>query len=414
MTISRDRGRALFIAGALAAASIYAGCGGSSTQGSLSDGADASDASDDGSADGAGEAGSDSTMQGGEGGEAAAPEGGNEGSTDAADAADSTLPSGDGGDGGPAADAQANDATPDATDAGDAAASSDGGDGAVLDAQADGVSSDASDASDAPDASDVFEAAPACDPDASADASTCSSGSPTCCSGACTNTTLDPNNCGGCGVACGTTKFCSGVACNAAVIANLCDNPRATVVYDPYAVDNQATLGVGSALLQYCMPDGGIAQVYETDAGDGPLWRPSTGVGNTYVAMGGSFGQHGVAYLDENQISTIYLVTDGTTAWFDNRKTLAAVVTTLVSALSVHHDYFFLQVTVEPVTGTLEFMGVGVLGPGTQAAGYYAAAVVVPNYATYTDAWYAYEWTDTNNDATANAGDTFTLIAHGK
>ena len=92
----------------------------------------------------------------------------------------------------------------------------------------------------------------------------------------------------------------------------------------------------------------------------------------------------------------------------------APVVTTLVSNLSIHHDYFFVQVTVEPTTGTLELMGVGILAPGTQAAGYLLSAVIVPSYATYTDAWYVYEWTDTNSDSMAGAGDTFTLVAHGK
>jgi hypothetical protein len=43
-----------------------------------------------------------------------------------------------------------------------------------------------------------------------------------------------------------------------------------------------------------------------------------------------------------------------------------------------------------------------------------SSAVVFPNYAAYTDAWYVYEWTDTNDDGIADAGDTFTLIAHGK
>jgi hypothetical protein len=279
--------------------------------------------------------------------------------------------------------------------------------------RSEGSSGDAS-ALDPPDAvaldpSDVVEAAPPCDPDANA----CTGGL-SCCSGACVDTTLDPRNCGACGNACGTANFCNGTACNAAVIANLCDNPRATLVFDPITVDDQATLVVGGALVSACTYDAGIPPVAETDAGEGTLWRPSTGVGNTYVAMGGSFAQHGVAYLDENALSTIYLLTDGTTAYFNNRKTLAAVVTTAVANLSVHHDYFFLQVTVEPTTGTLELMGVGILGPGTQAGGYYASAEVLPNHASYTDAWYVYEWTDTSNDGIANAGDTFTLIAHGK
>jgi hypothetical protein len=357
----------------------------------------------------------------------------NPGSNDAgsdADATSASTPDGatDASDGGAGPDGS--DATAaEAGDAGDAGSGSDAGDGGnAADADAgttsDGAidggdaASDASDAGSAPDAdagdasfdgSDGAEAGPPCDPDASA----CSSGL-TCCSGTCVDTSLDPRNCGSCGNACGSASFCTGTACVPAVLANICDNPRATVVLDPFIGDNQASLAVGSAVLSTCMIDAGVPQVYESDAGDvGTTWRPSTGVGNTYIACGGAYGQHGVSYLDDNGLTSLYLITDGTTAWFDDRNTLLAVVTTPVSSLTAHHDFFFLQVTVEPTTGTLSLMGVGILGPGTAAAGYYASAVVIPAYATYTDAWYAYEWTDTNGDSIANAGDTFTLVAQG-
>ena len=31
----------------------------------------------------------------------------------------------------------------------------------------------------------------------------------------------------------------------------------------------------------------------------------------------------------------------------------------------------------------------------------------------YPDTWYVVSWADTNNDGVANAGDTFTVLAHG-
>jgi hypothetical protein len=381
------------VAGAIAAAGIYAGCDGSTAQSPPGNGADAAVAGGDAAPDAG-----DATMGGGDAGEpgdADANRGdGTLGSSDAAEGGDSGA-----GDGPPV---DASNSSPES--ASDVAVGGDASEDAS-DAPADATSPDGATF----DAADAAEAGPLC----SADANACT-GTLACCSGACIDTRLDPNNCGACGNACGSSSFCTGTSCVQAVIANLCDNPRATLVFDPYTVDNQATLAAGGALMATCMLDGGVAQVTESDAGDGPSWRPSTGVGDTYVAFGGSYGQHGVAYLDENGLTSLYLVGDGTTGWFNNRRNLTTVVTAAGSSLSAHHDYFFLQVTVEPTTGTLSLMGVGMLGPGTAAAGYYASAVVLPAYSSYPDSWYAYEWTDTNGDSIANAGDTFTLIAHGR
>jgi hypothetical protein len=68
---------------------------------------------------------------------------------------------------------------------------------------------------------------------------------------------------------------------------------------------------------------------------------------------------------------------------------------------------------VEPVSGTLCFFGYGMGGPGTLAAGYYFQSIVVPSLSTFTNVWYVYEWTDTNNDSVPNAGDTFALLQQG-
>ena len=81
--------------------------------------------------------------------------------------------------------------------------------------------------------------------------------------------------------------------------------------------------------------------------------------------------------------------------------------------MTAHHDYFLLELSVEPISGTLCFFGYGMLSQGTIAAGYYFQSTIVPALSTYTDAWYVYEWTDTNNDSVPNAGDTFALTAHG-
>jgi hypothetical protein len=91
-------------------------------------------------------------------------------------------------------------------------------------------------------------------------------------------------------------------------------------------------------------------------------------------------------------------------------KDLVSVPSTMVTA---QHDYVVLEVSVEPVSGTLCFFGYGLSASGTAAAAYYYENNVVPNRAMYSAAWYLYEWTDTDNSGTASAADTFTLVASG-
>ncbi len=277
---------------------------------------------------------------------------------------------------------------------------------APSDAQQDGASDAASDA--APDAAPLIS----CD----AQTPCADSGALTCCGGFCVDTSKDPANCGQCGNACSVTQFCDGTGCDDAILANVCDNPSGTVVLDPYAVDDQAGIAMGTALTSYCVSPPTLVQLSQDAGGvvDPGTGRPITGVGNTFIAGGGSFGQNGIAYIELSApISPVYLHTDGTTAHITVRATATDVVDTLNANLTAQHDFFYVQLAVEPQSGTLCFSAVGIEAPGTQAAGYYVSAVIGPALSTYTKTWYVFEWADTNVDSTADDGDTFTLLASG-
>jgi hypothetical protein len=234
-----------------------------------------------------------------------------------------------------------------------------------------------------------------------------------CCGGYCVDTAKDPVNCGQCGVACTANQFCTGTACDSAIIANVCDNAMGTVAADPYQEDNRAGAAIGAALTADCLPPTMILQTSQSAQGvlDPGSDRPITGPGNTFITGGGGYGQSGVAYM-ETSITPLYLWSDGTTAQIRTRDG-KAVVTTADTALTAHHDFFYVQLSVEPKSGTLCFSGVGMLSPGTEAAGYYAGTELIPNRAKYTANWYVYEWFDTNGDSIANAGDAFTQVMAG-
>jgi len=260
--------------------------------------------------------------------------------------------------------------------------------------------------------------------DAKADATPCGAdgarGGPscspneTCCAGWCTDTSKDPSNCGRCGNACSATQFCTGVACDDAVLKNLCVNPHATVVLDPYMDDNTAGNALGGALSTTCMP---VVKVVTTsqDAGlaQDPAGRPIAGVGDTLVAGGGWYGQAAVAYMDAHGLTPLLVSTDGTHSWIRDSKTSANVVLVPNTALTMHHDYFVFEVGVEPTSGTLCFFGYGMTGLGTTVASYYFQTNVLPHASAFPGSWYVYEWTDKDMDGAGSAGDTFTAIADG-
>ena len=262
------------------------------------------------------------------------------------------------------------------------------------------------------DASPDAAVAIACDVDAQ---SPCGdAGVLTCCNGTCVNTAADPMNCGACANACTSTQFCTGTKCDDLIVANICDNPNATISLDPYTADNTAGAAIGTGLAA-CTPAVTVTQVNQSDGGivDPVTGRPITGVGNMFVTGGGGFGQLGDHYLDSQALTRLYVTADGVTEQIVDRTTGMNLVDEVDTDLTLHHDFFYVQLTVEPISGTLCFMGVGMLQYGTAAAGYYVGAVMIPNLPSYTDAWYVYEWTDTNNDGIANDGDTFTMTNSG-
>jgi hypothetical protein len=235
----------------------------------------------------------------------------------------------------------------------------------------------------------------------------------TCCGGVCVDLVHDPRHCGACGHACGTTQFCTGTACSEGTFSHVCDNPNATIVKDPYDIDNAAASQIGGALTMACVPPTKVVMQDQGAAGVlDPAGRPLAGGSTSYLTGGGAFGQRLVDYLDKAALSPLYLTSDGTYFGFRNRITGADVVAALRPTLTESHDYFLVELVVEPTSGTLTIASLGLFAPGTTAAGYWVSTEMIPKRDSYPDRWYVFEWTD-SGDKVPNAADTFSLVAHG-
>jgi hypothetical protein len=248
------------------------------------------------------------------------------------------------------------------------------------------------------------------------------SGSLSCCSGKCVDTSLDPQNCGTCGNACTTSQFCTGTSCLDAVFANVCGNPRATIAQDGVTNDNNAGVVVAAAMKKCTLP-ANVAIVSQSAAIDPNDNHPNTGVGNSFVAAGGSFFSLGIHYMEQQGYAPILVSGNGTSTSYIRASDASTVLSTLNTALTTGHDFFVLEMMTEPVSGTLVVSIQGMGGPGTAAAAWYFNNVVVPDVLTdggadageLAGSWSAYEWTDNpaNPDGAPSADDTFTLRGSG-
>jgi hypothetical protein len=222
----------------------------------------------------------------------------------------------------------------------------------------------------------------------------------------------------------------SAVRCESATFAHLCHNPSATVFFDQYEADNQAALMMANALQDACQVT--IVSPTRNDAGavadpnvlDPVSGQAKTGIGNLCLIGGGSFGQRAVAYIDNNSLSDVVVgsgVTDaGVFAVYFTDRTVPSApknigVEAPYSATNSTHDFFLLELTIDPGNGSMCLGAIGLTAQGTLAAGYYAAKHLIENgaYATTSKSWLLYEWTDEDDGGTPDDNDTYTLIASG-
>ena len=236
-----------------------------------------------------------------------------------------------------------------------------------------------------------------------------------CCSGYCVDTAKDPANCGQCGNGCTANQFCTGVACDDAIIANVCAQSER---HGRLRSVRHRTTKRAPRWAPRSRPSASRHQRRAAPAGRGgrprPRVRPPDHRGGQYVHHGrralrtGRQRLHGAA----GEATPIYLQNNGT-----NARILTRAGTEIVNERTRPSPRITTTSTCSspwnPRAERCASPAWGSWGPGSQAAGYYAAAELIPNRANYTASWYVYEWTTTNSDSIANVGDTYTLCEAG-
>jgi hypothetical protein len=146
--------------------------------------------------------------------------------------------------------------------------------------------------------------------------------------------------------------------------------------------------------------------------------QPVAGAGDIIVELGGPYTSKVARYVESQGLTRIYDTTpDGNVVGFYAHSADGGadpeVAVEPFSAFTPTHDFFKIEMVVDPVSGTRIFQVYGIFAPGTVAATWFFQNRVLPNLSAYPLRYYVYEWTHGDAGANPGASDTFTLIASG-
>ena len=212
-----------------------------------------------------------------------------------------------------------------------------------------------------------------------------------------------------------------GATCEAPTYPNFCDNKNVYVIYDGITRDNTAADLMASTITANCPPDVIVHTGNQTDPTlvDQTTGQPLGGNGVTYVLGGGPFPSKPLKWLETHAATSRRSTSTPPTA---STSTGASAPTHRRSRslpgsqCSTHADQFITELVTDPMSGTLSLIGYGACtgGHGTLAAAWYYANVMLPNRAELPRQLVRVRAGPTPTATRSpNAGDTFTVLAHG-
>jgi hypothetical protein len=171
---------------------------------------------------------------------------------------------------------------------------------------------------------------------------------------------------------------------------------------------------IGQALEAQCPSAPSLTQTDQSTAEvlNFMTGRPVSGGGELLVLAGGPVFQTVQAYLEEQRIAPLYWYSDGTITGYRKAADDTTIVSLPIAEDHISHDFFIVQFMRDPASGSLVLNAQGLWLSGTVAAAYQVTQGILPNLASFDQAWYAYEWTDLNEDE-APSLDEITLNASG-
>ena len=189
-----------------------------------------------------------------------------------------------------------------------------------------------------------------------------------------------------------------------------------TALTDGLSSDDAAAAGIGTAFGASCSPAPTTTTEPASSSGfvNATTGSPVTNGGNLLVMFGGPYGQPVVKYLETAKIAPLYVTYAGNRRYVYERASSGgsdhALVDVDASVLTATHDYFLMEFVIEPVSRTPTLIIYGFGAGGTDAGSWFFTNRVLPDPSKFGNAYYVYEWTDSDGTAGPSAGDGFSQI----
>lgn len=146
--------------------------------------------------------------------------------------------------------------------------------------------------------------------------------------------------------------------------------------------------------------------------------QPVAGAGDLLIEIGGPYTSNTAHYVESHGYTRLYDTTpDGNVVGFYGRSadggTDPEIAVVPIPTLTTTHDFFKIEMVVDPVSGTRVLQIYGIFSPGTLAAEWFFENRMLPNLSAYPLRYYVYEWSHGDAGPNPGASDTFTLVASG-
>ena len=194
---------------------------------------------------------------------------------------------------------------------------------------------------------------------------------------------------------------------------SLCGFAPVTVIQNGVPLDDATGTLLAEAVRAGCSSSVATRTVSQDEPGvlDGTTGRPLLARDELAAIGGGDGPNRAIAYLlrDDTPVTWVTQNTGFTT--FRERASGRVIVQGPTSA---GHDYAFVMVIREPISGGHILSAQGIVANGTIVAGDYFAREIAPTLATNTNAWSIVEWTDSDMTRGPSDGDDLVLIESGR
>lgn len=193
--------------------------------------------------------------------------------------------------------------------------------------------------------------------------------------------------------------------------SDLCNANMATVIHDGDFTDDGIGDRLGVAVSAACGPGFSVRTVDQTDVGIlSPIdSRPLLGPDDLALVGGYSLHANVMVYL-EPRFTPVTWSRTATDYVLRDRATNSLLRAEPLASIDAAHDIGIVQVTLEPLGGTIVLNVFGAQNRGALAAAYYFEQQIAPSLATDTRSYYVVRWTNADGNANPSAGDAYTVI----